>query len=49
MFLLVEYIVKQEEWDRRFGLAYYPSKKKKKKKKQKKKQANGVCLYGIVT
>ena len=49
MFLLVEYIVKQEEWDRRFGLAYYPSKKKKKKNKQTNKQANGVCLYGIVT
>ena len=35
--------MKQEEWDRRFGLAYYPSKKKKKKKKTKK-QTSKRCM-----
>ena len=36
--------VGQKIWTRLLSL-----KKKKKKKKQTNKQANGVCLYGIVT
>ena len=39
--------VGQKIWTRLLSLK--KKKKKKKKKKQTNKQANGVCLYGIVT